>query len=423
MSQDTPKTAEHLELEFEAKLLRQEHRLFSVIYNYWTRKKFSEDDPRRDAIIHAIAWRMVVAIAPTAAAASVGFGGLFALIFAWEANELLKTQNQYFKDQNVHFEEQNRQIRAQFTSAERTKLIDILYRESESNDRPVTSQYERFPAANVRARSDALHAFVAIERLEAREPIDLSRALLTGITSNEIDLSGANLNCAMINDAVLVRSDLTRCNLAGADLTHCNLTGADLSEAELYRALLFGAELNNADLTRVDVNSTHNFSNREKERIEDSLIRISRNFELMVGHPPDANLERCTLISANLSKAKLNYTNLNSAILRNSNLSNATLCRSSLLYADLSGAILSNANLSGSLMGNTNLTGTKLFGTNLTGADLRGAIVDNENWIEEILRLEEPPEWPNSDEWQVVKSVTPEGDTEYCLQRRDEDGQ
>ena len=44
-------------IEFEAALLRQEHRLLSILRNFFIRRReFSNGDPRRTAVAEALLW-------------------------------------------------------------------------------------------------------------------------------------------------------------------------------------------------------------------------------------------------------------------------------------------------------------------------------------------------------------------------------
>jgi nucleoid DNA-binding protein len=64
------------------------------------------------------------------------------------------------------------------------------------------------------------------------------------------DLSGTDLEYAMLTEADLSGADLTRIRFHWADLFGANFRGANLSGADLLGANLFGANLRGADLTR-----------------------------------------------------------------------------------------------------------------------------------------------------------------------------
>ena len=90
-------------IELEAALLRQDHRLFYLIRNWWF-GSYEVGDCRRDAIVHAIIWRLVWRSLTT-----VGFGiaGWLTIGIAWNANELVRQQNELIAKQNELITKQN----------------------------------------------------------------------------------------------------------------------------------------------------------------------------------------------------------------------------------------------------------------------------------------------------------------------------
>ncbi len=80
---------------------------------------------------------------------------------------------------------------------------------------------------------------------------NLQRAILTGSDLRGANLSGANLTFATMKEAILEGADLQRANLFGADLTEAFMTGSDLRGADLTEAkkldeiFLTGARYNN----------------------------------------------------------------------------------------------------------------------------------------------------------------------------------
>ncbi len=81
----------------------------------------------------------------------------------------------------------------------------------------------------------------------------INRADLRGAHLEEANLVGANLTRAFLANADLHHANLGRTRLAGVDLSHANLKQALLSEADLYATLLTSANLTNADLTRTNL--------------------------------------------------------------------------------------------------------------------------------------------------------------------------
>jgi len=157
---------------------------------------------------------------------------------------------------------------------------------------------------------------------QLQEVLTLHRAWLNGAARGR----RADLQGAVLRDAVLREADLGRADLRGANLGRANLSGANLGRANLSEANLGRADLSGANLGR-------------------------------------ANLRGADLSSADLSGANLSGANLGRANLRGANLGRA----------DLSGANLSGANLGRANLGRANLRGADLSSADLSGADLRDA--------------------------------------------------
>ena len=80
---------------------------------------------------------------------------------------------------------------------------------------------------------------------------NMNGAVLTGHLLEEANLSGAdltdaNLSAAHLNGARLIGANLTRANLMGADLRKANLNGADLTDAMTQGANFDGADMRGA---------------------------------------------------------------------------------------------------------------------------------------------------------------------------------
>jgi uncharacterized protein YjbI with pentapeptide repeats len=131
----------------------------------------------------------------------------------------------------------------------------------------------------------------------------LHGAQLIGSKNPAVELSGADLMYAKLQEAFLPHANLSDVNLHEANLRDSNLYGANLQNAILYRADLQGALLQEADLQGAD------------------------------------------LQEANLSWARLSAANLQGANLQGANLSGAELGakRSEAIHVGLSGADLTDA--------------------------------------------------------------------------------
>lgn len=178
--------------------------------------------------------------------------------------------------------------------------------------------------------------------------IDNLNKRITSLESGLVDCTnlvpGANLvGCAISNNPGI---DLSGANLRVALMDNADLSGANFTRAELYFAGLNSATLPNANFTFADLSF--------------------------------ADLSGTDLSGTTIAIATLLDTLLPNADLTNANLSRSFLVRAFVADADLSGANLSNAVLDGTFFGNADLsnadlTGTTLFGTNFTGATLTGA--------------------------------------------------
>ena len=85
---------------------------------------------------------------------------------------------------------------------------------------------------------------------------DLNEAFLEGIDLFKADLTGANLKFADLNAAQLAFANLEGANLQGSDLSNANLSFANLKGVDLrgeFEAFLDGANLEFSDLTGANV--------------------------------------------------------------------------------------------------------------------------------------------------------------------------
>ena len=148
------------------------------------------------------------------------------------------------------------------------------------------------------------------------DSIEIPGARLTGANLQEANLFMANLQGAWLTGANLQEARLTGANLQEAQLTEADLTGADLSGIVYSGANLRGANLDSANLQ------------------EANLL--------------NANLQEAWLWGANLQEANLFMANLQEARLWEANLRGADLFRANLRGANLRGADLLDADLWGS---------------------------------------------------------------------------
>lgn len=165
----------------------------------------------------------------------------------------------------------------------------------------------------------------------------------------DADLHGANLENAVLTNAILFGADLH-----GAVLKNANLRKAILKDANISNALLDSADLFDAYLSNAFLDSSN--------------LR-------------DAGLDSADLTGAHLKNTNFVRANLQGAILNRADLTGSILYRANLSGAYLNDAILDSANLIGAILVNAkfkkaDLRDTHLNGTNLERADLRGALLN-----------------------------------------------
>ena len=186
---------------------------------------------------------------------------------------------------------------------------------------------------------------IGIARDEAGDP-DLSEIVVRRADPMGAIIQAANRTKALLEDAylqgtVLTRSILEEAYRTRADLLGVNFQGANLKEANLQKAYLRGAILTRAILWR-------------------------------------ANLTRANLQAADLRGAYLTKANLREADLTSANLQGAYLQEANLWGAILTGTDLTEANLTGTILQETDLRGVDLSQTRgLSNEQIAGALTDD----------------------------------------------
>ena len=142
-----------------------------------------------------------------------------------------------------------------------------------------------------------------------------------------VDLSGAELNAAILDYA---------------DLNGANLTGANLNEAKLFDANFTNAILIQANLKNTDLREA-------KFQFADLRAAILENANLFLADLSEANLGGANLRDASLAHAYLVRANLKNAMLYGANLKLADLKNADLRGAEFYETILGATNLSGAI--------------------------------------------------------------------------
>ena len=144
---------------------------------------------------------------------------------------------------------------------------------------------------------------------------------------------------------------LMRVNLEGADLKRANLQNTDLSQAIMVRANLQGANLNKAWIVST------NFQGADLQEANlQNVFQRGANFQ-----------------DANLKKAQLEDADLTGVNFQNAKLLLANLAKAEMHSVDLRNASLVKANLEGADLERANLQDTYLLGANFQNANLKNA--------------------------------------------------
>ena len=157
--------------------------------------------------------------------------------------------------------------------------------------------------------------------------MDMQGADLAGAVLNDMDLCGV-----VLDNVNLQGADLRRSNLRDARLTRCNLRGAELDHIDLVDTRIFSCDFSNAKLRAANLAAAElidcNF---------DSADMLSCNLTC-------ADVSGCNMRNTMLTGAKMNMSDL-----RGSKFLNADLSYANLAQADLRGAALSarDGNLTG----------------------------------------------------------------------------
>lgn len=117
-----------------------------------------------------------------------------------------------------------------------------------------------------------------IDKVDGRNPIDLSGAHLHGA-----DLSGTNLCRANFSMANLAEMDFERANLQHANFHESNLAGANLSFADLSFADLTGCDLSGAQLSNANLTGiTFNWTTFRGARLKQTDLREVENLSWQI---------------------------------------------------------------------------------------------------------------------------------------------
>lgn len=380
-------------VEFEAELMRQEHRLFNILRNFFSRKRFPTDDPRRQAIIEAVLWRVCIALAPTAIAGGASVVAIVGLIVALHANWLVQEQNSMLKEQTALLKSQDRQLGLQNRLVEsQNNLLGLQNELSEASRRSATA----FELSSV---LDAIATEIRATTSSGKEKPEVGWILSDHLYGRIAALSWA------------IKPYRFRQYAPPVD-------GPSVGEAGEFYAYHFADVTLLLDWTPEEVKlATQNQLNPQPLSPERAqlLIALLRS---------NVSLSRLDEMGAVFDFADLRFTEL-----RGANLSGLRLRNASFILADLSEADLSYADLTGA-----DLRGTRFDQASLDGAILFTATLDHTQFSNTSMRdaLFYAKDLRNSVvEWALVTNVerfghkneAPRGTYEYIYRvSRKDDG-
>lgn len=246
----------------------------------------------------------------------VGFAGMLGTILLYNQNTLLIRQNELLNQQNIRLDQQTYLQEAERRSSLIFLMGNILdaVNQELKEDVGVKGLRDISPQliGRVIALSNSLrpYRYLVGDSLVGRELSPERGYLLLAIVSSEIDKSSLRriYKASDFSYADLKKAVLSNEYLAGINLTGADLKGALLDEADLSGANLSNAEMDDAQMTRANLQSTW-----------------FRNTHLSKANLVSAEMGRANLSGANLSRANLSFANMQGAYLINADLSAANL--------------------------------------------------------------------------------------------------
>ena len=335
------------------------------------------------------------------------FAGLAGSALIFKQNDLIQRQNALLmrqdnklEAQNLLFEQQNIRIDVQNQLAEAARRATLVFELTSINekidelrgnepDTPVTLPQNLI--ARIVALSRSLRAYQFIELPSTPTISNMAAAVDDSISARpvlvrkplspergQLLLTIVNANIANLADLISAGVDFRSADLRGVFLDEVALDLAILSytnfsEVYLLTSSFRGAELEGADFSIASMKGT-DFSSSDQPLIVGRFGRGSSS------------------------------TNLRSARFFNSQLNNSDFSQADLRNADFRGALL---------------FGVDFSGADMTDVELDGAYVSDENWLEQLLLLSNPPKSLQQGKWKIVKErpqnhpFLPDSTTEY----------
>lgn len=198
--------------------------------------------------------------------------------------------------------------------------------------------------------------------------IDLSKAELTGMALDLVDLSNSDLTEAVFSYASLRDGRLSGSCILGTRFDKANLIKANLNNTTVRRK---GEGIASPDSVGL---SNEEAEEKVKKPKNPTSFREARMHEVLL---QQANLTFVDLEKAILIKAHMEGAILDDANLKNARLDGVILTDAFLLRANLAGARLDNAKLIRTKLAGADLSGASLVNADITEADLNGVNFTN----------------------------------------------
>ena len=295
--------------DLEAKYYEQEHRLFPIWFNFFTKSKFSKNDKRRVGINKAVIWSLIPK--PTVTFVAISGLSLLTLFLAYEANVKLENQNTLLLVQNELQESQRRaslnieissimqQINIEREKSNLKSLKDSQHKKKGHKVAPYT--LSDITAARIASISRSLRPYRILKtdrvdlnsfsvtdfwdeekrisstkRLKTSDFLETEirsperEQLMTALATMRISFSNigrnSNFDFCRFNDFDFSKGDLRTIRMSNSSLNHCNLSytifdygilkGTNFNSIYGTSLSFIGSELNNSNFSYASINNT-----------------------------------------------------------------------------------------------------------------------------------------------------------------------
>lgn len=297
-------------IKIEAQLLEQEHRPFSLLQNFFGRKQWDKEDPRRRAVKSALVYRLFFSPAVIA-----GTGGIIALaslfILYWQTDVLID-QNKLLQKQNQKIDNQTYLIEAQRRSSLQFEISEILNRiddelQKEKVNRRLSSQLKsRIIAATVSMKPYRSYENDRLSRPYSYEKGQFFAAIMnSGISNSDLSdiLEKGNFSYMFLENITI--------GVEGKsfDLKSFSAPHSIFKNVIFYGLNVFGkTDFSNSDfdackflrMTKMNFNMINTFAHN-------SVFEINVDPDILVDYLSTTEWEKINSFSIDLNHSKFEY--------------------------------------------------------------------------------------------------------------------